>query len=731
MSTSSTPDRAAAGLSSDRCLSKAKYDRQPVGHGYCDRYLLIDLSSRSLEVRQVPLEMKRDFIGGRGYCLKLVYDGTTAATRHDSPENVLAIAGGPLCGDARFPGTGKCIAGTISPLTGTFCDSNAGGVFFSLVKLSGFDAIAVTGKSDSEVIVYIDGDRAEVSILECDVEDEGALTAAEAWIERFADNGKRQNVAAVTTGVGCRNSVWGIINSVYYDRPRKRVRAKQFGRGGTGTVMTGKGLRAIVVKSNAAKSNGPACPEGVKKAGAGLKAVIKEVDPHHMNMREVGTPGLVEMLNDHHLLPICNFQYGQKPDAAKVYGEKFGQGFFRQDVPDGCFYGCNLACTKGGDNFTLTTGPHAGMTVGVDGPEYETIAAATNVGIFDVDYTIEYNWYCDQYGLDTIGLGNGMGFAFEAYERGYLTAEDTGGMALKWGDKDVALALVHQVARGEGFGQVLGQGVAALVPWIAERHAARNGQSQSDTVAELAKFAMVCKGMEFSFYSTKESLAQQGGYGYALKGPQHDEAWLIALDQIHNEIPTFEQKAEALRWFPLVRTWFNIVGLCKLPWIDVRNPAAADTPEPAKNLPSLQLIVDYYNACMGTDKTLEDVLMESERVYTFHKLFNLRHGRGARDADRIPLRCLGPVFENEYEDRAEHYDQYLRDAVGIDPEGMAVADKLQHLQQYRRQQYEHMTDAVYEEKGYDSNSVPTLGTLARLGLDSPDLLAIVEQSARA
>ena len=712
--------------SSSRCLAQVAYGHSPLERGYCDCYLHIDLSTLTIEARAVPSSMKEQFVGGRGYCLKLVYDGTNENTRWDSQENVLVIAGGPLCGDARFPGTGKCIAGTVSPLTGTFCDSNAGGVFFPLAKLSGFDAIAITGRAAGDVIVVIDGDACEVSILEAGNEEEGALTTSAQWIERFADEGRQQNVAALTGGVGGKHCVWGIINSVYYDRPRKRVRAKQFGRGGTGTVMRSKGLRAIVVKTNRRKDNAPADNEAVKAAGSGLKDVINKVDPVYMNMQRVGTPGLVEMMNDYHLLPVRNFQYGQDPDAPNVYSDKYEHKHFRQDVPDGCFYGCNLACTKGCDDFVLESGPHAGMTVGVDGPEYETVAAATNVGIFDVAYSLEYNWYCDQYGIDTISLGNGMGFVFEAYERGYLTVEDTEGLELTWGNKEAALTLLHQMAAGEGFGTILGMGVEALKHWIAERHTARDGQTLEETVAELSKFAMVCKGLEFSFYSTKESLAQQGGYGYALKGAQHDEAWLIALDQIKNEMPTFEQKAEALRWFPLVRTWFNMVGLCKLPWIDVRHPDAADTPEPAKNLPSMQLILDYYNACLGTEKTLDDLLHESERVYTFHKLFNVRQGRGFRENDQIPLRATGPAYENEYESRAEHYDQCLREKAGIDPDGKTTSEKLRLLQDYRKAQYEKMTDVVYEEKGFDHNGVPVLEELQKFGLDTPEMVALIE-----
>jgi aldehyde:ferredoxin oxidoreductase len=173
-----------------------------------------------------------------------------------------------------------------------------------------------------------------------------------------------------------------------------------------------------------------------------------------------------------------------------------------------------------------------------------------------------------------------------------------------------------------------------------------------------------------------------------------------------------------------------MAGLCKLPWIDVRHPRAGEEREPAKNLPSLRLILDYYNASLGTKKTLDDLLFESECVYTFHKLFNLRQGRGTRENDRIPARAMGPVFENEYESRGAHYDEYLSEAVGVDPTGLETSEKIRRIQQYRQAQYERMTDVVYDEKGYDRNGVPTLATLQRFGFDTPDIIAIVGKHAQ-
>ncbi len=712
-------------------LSKISYRPAEIDRGYTDRILNVDLAARSMTIETVDREKRDFFLGGRGYCLWLVHRGTGSSTRHDSPENVLAIAGGPFCGESSFPGAGKFIVGTISPLTGTFVDSNVGGHFFALAKEAGFDAITVTGRSDEEVMLLIDGDAGEVSLLPAPRE-EGGITVAERVFEEYRGDGKAWNVAMLTAGKGAKNSRFGIVNSVYYDARRKRCRSKQAGRGGTGTVMRGKGLWGAVVKSNKprAHANHPVDSGAITDAGRKLRRVIKEVDPHYMKLETQGTTSLVLMMDSHDILPVMNYQYGSHPDAKRIYGEVYEKKYFRQGVPDGCYFGCTLACTKGCEYFELRSGPFAGRRVGVDGPEYETAASAACSGIFSPEYTMEFNWYCDEYGLDTISTGITMAFLCEAFDRGYLTAADTGGLELTWGSAESLTELLHLIAAGEGFGRLAGQGIRRLKGWIASRHSERSGEDREKTLAALDQFGMECKGLEFSVYVTKESLAQQGGYGFALKGAQHDEAWLIALDQIKREIPGFEQKARALRWFPLFRTWFNIVGLCKLPWIDVRHPEAKDTAEPAKNLPSIDYYLEMVNATLGTSKTLDDLIFESERIYTFQKLFNLRQGVGTREHDRIPLRAMAPVFENEYESRAERYDEELRRA-GLKPEGLPVAERLRLLQQRRKERYESLCDAVYREKGYDQRGVPTRATLERLGMATPEFLAVIEKAEAA
>jgi len=497
--------------------------------------------------------------------------------------------------------------------------------------------------------------------------------------------------------------------------------------------MREKGLWGIVAKRDQSKSNAnkPADRERVRNAGKSLRNVINEVDPKAMSLCTQGTTALIDMMNSFHLLPVNNYQYGCDERAHKVSGSIFEKKYFKQGHPDGCFAGCNLACTKGYDEHRLLTGPFAGRTVAVDGPEYESAANITNLGIFDIEYIFEYNFYCDEYGIDTISTGVVQSFLFEAYERGLLTKEDTEGLELTWDNAESVMELLHRMAAGKGdFALSAGKGVRYMKDWIAKKASTRNGRPYKDIMEELSLFAMETKGLEFSMYISKESLAQQGGYGFALKGPQHDEAWLIAIDQLNKELPTFKKKAMALKWFPLIRTWFNVVGLCKLPWIDVRHPEAKHTDDPSKNLPTIDYYLELVNATLGTNKSLDDLLTESERCYLLHKLINLRQGFGTREHDMLPLRAMAPVFMNEYESRKPYYEKYLTDVAGLDISSKSDKERLELLQVYRRKEYERLADEVYDEKGYDWHGIPHDETLKRLSLDHAENLEIVSTARK-
>ena len=275
------------------------------------------------------------------------------------------------------------------------------------------------------------------------------------------------------------------------------------------------------------------------------------------------------------------------------------------------------------------------------------------------------------------------------------------------------------MAKGTGFGLTVGQGIRRMKRLFVEEYAA--------DPKILQDIGMEAKGLEFSEYVTKESLAQQGGYGLALKGPQHDEAWLIFLDMVHKLMPTFEQKAENLHWFPMFRTWFSLNGLCKLPWNDVIPEDNNLTKEPAKVMGHVENYMNYFTAVTGRKLTLDEVILMSERVYNFQRIFNLRMGYGKREHDNIPYRAVGPVTKEEYESRRDRYDNQLSEKLGLDPTSKSTDEKLEILRKYREAEYEKLMNAVYERRGWDKNGIPTLEKVKSLGIDFPDVITILER----
>ncbi|MFO7883432.1 MAG: aldehyde ferredoxin oxidoreductase C-terminal domain-containing protein, partial [Desulfobacteraceae bacterium] len=243
--------------------------------------------------------------------------------------------------------------------------------------------------------------------------------------------------------------------------------------------------------------------------------------------------------------------------------------------------------------------------------------------------------------------------------------------------------------------------------------------------AVMQDIGMESKGLEFSEYITKESLAQQGGYGLALKGPQHDEAWLIFLDMVHNFMPTFENKAESLHWFPMFRTWFGLCGLCKLPWNDIVPEDNKDNPEPAKVVKHWGWYADFFSAVTGRKTDKDGLIAMSEVVYNFQRIFNLKMGYGTREHDSIPYRAVGPVTEVEYESRRERYDKELAEKYNVDISAMDTPAKMAELRKHREDQYEKLKDAVYMRRGWTSNGIPTVETVKRLGIDFPEVIELL------
>jgi aldehyde:ferredoxin oxidoreductase len=704
-----------------QAVSEYAYTVPAVHRGYAGQTLYVNLTTGHIEARPVTQEMKDIFVGGKGFGLWRLWHAVSGDTNWDDAENEIVIASGPIGGTVLYPGTGKSLVVGISPLTRGIVDSNVGGYFGPLLKFAGWDALEVQGKAEEDVVIYIDGDAGRVSVETAPLEAVNTHLVNEQLTAMYArDEADKRHISVVSAGQGSAHTRIGCLNVSWYDPRRGVVRVKQAGRGGLGTVLRDKKVKAIVCRYTGLKadSNDPADLKRIRAVGQRINREIVEHDDEQNRMRRVGTAHLVEIMDDYDLLPVHNFKYGSHPETAKI-GSPVWDGIFTQGIPDACFYGCTMACSKGVDRFALRTGPYRGECVTVDGPEYETVAGCgSNLGIFDPEAIIELNFYCDTYGIDSISFGTLTAFIMECYEAGILDAGKTGGLELRFGNADAALELLHRMAEGRGFGLIAGNGVRWMKGYFAEHYGA--------DPAFLEDIGMENKGMEYSEYVTKESLAQQGGYGMTNKGAQHDEAWLIFMDMVNNQIPTFEDKAEALHYFPMWRTWFGLNGLCKLPWNDIEPPDNALTDEPAKVPEHVANYVALFSGVTGKEVTKEDLITMSERVYNFQRVFNLRMGFGTREHDRIPYRSAGPVTVEEYESRAERYDQQLQEKVGLDPSGMTTAEKVAALKAHRQDQYEKLCDAVYKRRGWSENGIPTVEKLRDLGIDFPDVVALVE-----
>lgn len=703
-----------------KLLKRWDYKWTALNKGYTDKILYINVSTPEVSDKDVPPAMKEKFIGGKGYGLRLLWDATTPETKWDNPENEIIISSGPIGGITQYSGTGKSLVVSISPQTDSVMDSNVGGFFGPFLKFSGFDALELQGKAQSDVIIYIDGINHYVEIFEAPAEAGDSHVLAEQLTEMFADSdGEKKNIGVVSSGVAAENSLIGMLNFSFYDPKRKKVRLKQAGRGGIGTVFRNKKIKALVCKIPGVKGNlnNVVNMEAIMERGRRFNREMRELDDKQCQMRQTGTAHLMEIMNDHDLLPVMNYKYGSHPDAFKIDSSVWKRNF-TQNVPDGCWIGCNMSCSKGIDDYIVRTGPYKGQMVIVDGPEYENAAGlGANCAIFDPGYIIETNFYCDTYGICTITWSTVTAFVMECYENNILNKERTGGLDLKFGNAEAALEMLHQLARGEGFGRIAGTGVRKMKELFI-----KNGWGNEAFINDIA---MENKGLEYSQYMPKESLAQQGGFAMTNKGPQHDEAWLIFMDMVNNQIPTFENKAEALHYFPMFRTWFGLVGLCKLPWNDVEPENNAQTDEPARVPEHVDNYVTIYKAVTGREFSKERLIEDSERVYNFQRVFNLRRGYGIRIHDRQPYRAAGPVTVEEYESRAERYDRQLKEIVGFDPEGRTSPEKVNALRKHREAQYEALLDAVYKRRGWNKNGVPTIDHLQKIGMDLPELIEVV------
>ena len=709
-----------------------KFKKSPLVHGYANRILTIHLGTHTILTPELDPQVRDYFTGGRALGLYLLHKNITTQTTPDAPENPLIFSPGPLGGIPQFPGTSKCMAISLSPLTGIPGVSNFGGHFGAYLKYVGFDALEITGKSEKDIMIVIDGFREDISVMDAPSIDQ-VFDLEKDITDRFIQAGyERKNIVFLTTGIGGANTTYGCINSHYFD-PTKSMngirgvfRTKQAGRTGLGSVMMDKKIRAIVVLAEFPKGENPFGAvdwDKVKKAGAELGKIIREVDPQSLKMHRKGSAGLIAFMNKeaYQSLPVKNYQSGSDPRAEKITGKYYAEHLFDHRGRDGCFPGCSLQCTKGGC-VTLTFGDQKNRKVWVDGPEYETAAGfGSNLGIWNAEFIMEANWHCDNYGIDTITTAVVIAFLMECFQRGYLTQEDTDGLELTWGNEKAVLRFIHQIAHREtALSKEAGKGMQHLVNWISAQYVRRTGKT--DPREELLKFAMQTKGLPFSLYRTHRSLSMQASYAAASDiGAHHAAAWLIKIDLL-GAFPTLRDKARALITYPRVRLGNDNMGLCKLPWVDVFNPDSEQVKNTDKyiNPASQKIYADFYNGMLGTNLTWEKIFEQTDRDINLQRVMNaMVYGKNTGQHDWIPDRAIGPIDNDLYDAEKDYHDQELSRFLEKSPteiQNMTTGEKRANLMNHKKEQLRQLIQAYYQERGWNTSGIPTINTLKQIGL---------------
>lgn len=601
-------------------------------NGYGGTILRVNLTTGAITRQPTPPELARDYIGGRGFGAYLLYTEVPAHADPLGPENKLIISTGPFSG-LMIPGAGKCDFTTKSPLTGGYAGSSLGGLFTAEMKYAGIDSIILEGISPKPVYLFIDDNKIELRDA-AEYWGKNTIEVEVAFKKKF---GEEFQIAVI--GPAGENGVsYACINHDY---------GREAGRGGVGTVMGVKKVKAIVLHGTGKVK--VADMDSYRKAGMALFKVCKEADGLKP-WQTYGTTIVTSWCDEVGALPTRNFSAGSFEGGKGIYGETMREQIVITDK--GCF-GCPSPCGKYSRMKRYNTR--------VEGPEYETIGMlGSNLGIGDIQDVAQANLLCDDLGMDTISAGSAIAWAMECYEKGILTKEDIGGIDLRFGNVEAVFQVIHLIAKREGIGALLAQGVKRASKIIGKG---------SD------KFAIHVKGMEQSAYATHNATAMLLAYMTCDVGAHHNRSWAITYDLQVGRDKVVPEKVARIIWLQDFRPMFDVLGACRLQWVEL----GIDR----------DLYCPALEAITGIPRTWKDLEHVGARIWNLNRLFWAREIEGfGRDWD-LPA----PRFYTEA------------------PKTGATAGQITSYEDVQR-----LLDMYYEQRGWTSDGLPTPQTLEALGL---------------
>ncbi|MEM4474291.1 MAG: aldehyde ferredoxin oxidoreductase family protein [Candidatus Bathyarchaeia archaeon] len=596
-------------------------------YGWNGRILRVNLSKKKVEVEEYNADFALKYIGGRGFAAKILFDELKPGIDPLGPENKLIVAAGPLTG-LPGPSLGKLVIAAKSPLTGGYGDGNVGTMAAVQMRRAGFDALIIDGKAEKPVYIYVEEERGY--ILSAD--GLWGKTTFEAEKELKEVHGK--DVGVLLIGPAGENMVR------YATVVSQEGRAG--GRPGMGAVMGSKKVKAIVFKGT--KDIPLADPESYNKLAKEAYDDIKSRDYYGFWIRQ-GTMATIDWANENGVLPTYNFREGIFEFGNLINGFAMEAAKVKRR---GCPY-CNMAC---GNVVLDCEGREAEL-------DYENVAMlGSNIGLGHLGKVSVLNRIADELGIDTISLGNTIGFAMEATEKGLIKD------GVEWGDFEKVKALIYDIAyrRGE-LGNLLAEGVMRASQKLG-------GDSQN--------WAMHVKGLEVSAYDCHTVPGMALAFATSSIGAHHKEAWVIAWEIRTDREGYTEAKVDKVIEFQRIRGgMFESLVACRLPWIELGFP--------------LEWYQRLMKAATGVEVTLEDMLYNvADRIYALIRAFWVREfGQNwSRLMDYPPKRWFTePITKGPHKGKM--------------------------LDQTR---FDMLLDMYYAKRGWDKRGIPTLTTFERLGL---------------
>jgi aldehyde:ferredoxin oxidoreductase len=601
-------------------------------NGYHGKILRVDLSDRRVQVEPLDDSTALNFLGGRGYGGKILFDENPPKVDPFAPDNRLVFFTSPLIGTST-PCCAKSCVVTKSPLSGTILMSLAGGHFASEMKFTGYDGIVITGKAERPVYIVVNNQEVQIKDAHF-IWGKDTVETQEILLEILKD--KKARIATIGPAGERLIRLASIISGRH-----------AFGRGGIGAVMGSKNLKAVVLRgSQRAKLFDEERFENVVKE---LRQRLRDAESVKYFTR-YGTSGVLTLVNARGIFPTRNYQFGTFEGACKIDGQA-REAYVQKHST--C-YRCPVGCTV----LTVATDePYKG--IGSEGPEYETLwSFGGQCGNDNLSAIIRAEDLCDRYGLDTVSVGNTIGFAMECFEKGLISKKDSDGLDLRFGNHRAMVEMVRKIATREGFGNILSGGTLRASERIG-------GNSH--------KFAMQVKGSELSGYDPRGAMGQGLSYATSPRGGDHQKG--LILQEVFGAPPpvdrfAVEGKAELVKSAQEEMAFLDSLGVC--------NFQSRGAPLVPKDF------AKAYIYATGAELNEQEVWMAGERIFNLERLFNLREGFSRKD-DTLPERFLGEPLQ----------------------EGPSAG----HTVPLGR-----LLDDYYKTRGWDTKGCPTSDTLQRLGL---------------